>query len=94
VRWRDIGVALPMLVQIWMFVSPVIYPLSVVPASWRPLYLLNPVAGIINAFRDVLLRGHAPEAAPVLSAVAVTAVVLPFAYMVFKRTEATMADIV
>ena len=94
VRWRDIGVALPMLVQIWMFVSPVIYPLSVVPASWRPLYLLNPVAGLINAFRDVLLRGQPPDVTPLVYASAVTAVVLPVAYLVFKRTEATMADIV
>lgn len=94
VRWRDVGVALPMLVQIWMFVSPVIYPLSVVPAAWRPLYLLNPVAGIINAFRDVLLRGQRPDVEPLVYAIGVTALVLPVAYLVFKRTEATMADIV
>jgi lipopolysaccharide transport system permease protein len=94
VRWRDVGVALPMLVQIWMFVSPVIYPLSVVPAAWRPLYLLNPVAGIINAFRDVLLRGKRPDVEPLVYAIGVTALVLPVAYLVFKRTEATMADIV
>jgi lipopolysaccharide transport system permease protein len=94
VRWRDIGVALPMLVQIWMFISPVIYPLDVVPANWRPLYLLNPVAGIINAFRDVLLRGQSPQMVPLIYAVAVTAIALPVAYVVFKQTEATMADIV
>ena len=94
VRWRDVGVAMPVFMQLWMFVSPVIYPLSVVPEGWRPLYLLNPVAGIINAFRDVLLRAQAPALEPLAYAVAVTAVVLPFAYVVFKRTEATMADIV
>jgi lipopolysaccharide transport system permease protein len=94
VRWRDVGVAMPVLIQVWMFVSPVIYPLSVVPASWRPLYLLNPVAGIVNAFRDVLLRGRPPDAEPLVYAVLVTAIALPLAYLVFKRTEATMADIV
>lgn len=94
VRWRDIGVAMPVLVQVWMFVSPVIYPLSVVPDGWRALYLLNPVAGIINGFRDVLLRGQRPDAGPLAFAVAVTAVSLPAAYLVFKRTEATMADVV
>jgi lipopolysaccharide transport system permease protein len=94
VRWRDIGVALPMLVQIWMFVSPVIYSLTAVPAPWRPLYLLNPVAGIIHAFRDVLLRGETPDLVPLIYAFAVTAIVLPAAYLIFKRTEATMADIV
>lgn len=94
VRWRDIGFAMPVLVQVWMFVSPVIYPLSVVPERWRPLYLLNPVAGIINAFRDVLLRGQRPETEPIVYAFVVTAIALPTAYLVFKRTEATMADVV
>lgn len=94
VRWRDVGVAMPVLVQVAMFVSPVVYPLGVVPETWRPLYLLNPMAGIINAFRDVLLRGDAPEAAPLLVAVLVTACALPAAYLLFKRSEATMADVV
>jgi lipopolysaccharide transport system permease protein len=94
VRWRDIGVALPVLVQVWMFVSPVIYPLGVVPDGWRPLYLLNPVAGIINGFRDVLLRGQPPNVEPLLYAVVVTALALPACYLMFKRTEATMADVV
>lgn len=94
VRRRDIGVALPLLVQVWMFASPVIYPLSVVPDAWRSIYLLNPLAGIIDAFRDVLLRGQPPDAAPLIIAFAVTAIALPVAYLVFKRTEATMADVV
>ena len=94
VRWRDVGVAMPVLVQVWMFVSPVIYPLGVVPDAWRPLYLLNPLAGIINAFRDVLLRGQAPQAEPLAYAVIVTGCALPIAYLVFKRAEATMADVV
>jgi len=94
VRWRDVGVAMPVLVQVWMFASPVIYPLGVVPDAWRPLYLLNPIAGIVNSFRDVLLRGHAPDLVPLAFAFAVTALALPLAYMIFKRAEATMADIV
>ena len=94
VRWRDVGVALPVMVQVLMFVSPVIYPLSVVPEAWRPLYLLNPMAGIINAFRDVLLRGQHPYAEPLGYAAVITVCALPIAYLAFKRTEATMADIV
>lgn len=94
VRWRDIGVALPVAIQLGMFVSPVVYPLNLVPESWRLLYLLNPMAGIIQGFRDILLRGQAPDALPVAMAAAVTCVALPAAYLVFKRTEATMADVV
>jgi lipopolysaccharide transport system permease protein len=94
VRWRDIGVAMPLIVQVWMFASPVIYPLSVVPPAWRPWYLLNPMAGIISSFRDVLLQGTAPDPVPLRFAVVVTACALPLAYVIFKRAEATMADIV
>ena len=94
VRWRDVGVAIPVVIQLSMFVAPVIYPSSVVPPAWRPVYLLNPVAGIIDGFRDVLLRGQRPEATPVAFAAAVTVCALPLAYLVFKRAEATMADIV
>lgn len=94
VRWRDIGVALPVLMQLGIFVSPVIYPLGMVPAGWRTVYLLNPMAGIIQSFRDILLRGQMPDAAPIAIALAVTAVALPAAYLAFKKTEATMADVV
>ena len=94
VRWRDIGVAMPLMVQIVMFASPVIYPLGLVPAALRPWYLLNPIAGIVNSFRDVLLRGVAPEPVPLLYATIVTTCMLPLAYAIFKRAEATMADVV
>jgi len=94
VRWRDIGVAMPLIVQVVMFASPVIYPLGLVPAAWRPFYLLNPIAGIVNSFRDVLLRGVQPEPVPLIYAAIVTACTLPLAYAIFKRAEATMADVV
>ena len=56
VRYRDIGVGLPLVLQVWMFATPVIYPLSVVPMKWRSVYLLNPMVGIIESFRRVVLR--------------------------------------
>ena len=94
VRFRDVGVALPVLVQLWMFASPVIYPLSVVPESWRSWYLLNPMAGIVSACRDILARGGTLDGAPLRAAVIVTAMALPAAYLFFKRAEATMADVI
>jgi len=93
VRFRDIGVALPVLVQILMFVSPVIYPLSLVPDAWRDWYLLNPMAGIVSSFRDILLHQSAPDPYPLRIAFFVTALALPAAYLFFKRAEATMADL-
>ena len=94
VRVRDIGVALPVIVQVLMFASPIIYPLSVVPAAWRSWYLLNPMAGIVSSFRDVLLRQAAPSPEPLRMALIVTAICLPLAYLFFKRAEATMADLI
>ena len=94
VRFRDIGVALPVLLQVLMFASPIIYPLSVVPAAWRDWYLLNPMAGIVTSFRDILLRQSAPDSHPLAIASLVTAIVLPIAYLFFKRAEATMADVI
>lgn len=94
VRFRDIGVALPVLLQVLMFASPIIYPLSMVPAGWRAWYLLNPMAGIVSSFRDVLLQQTKPDAQPLLFAVAVTVAALPLAYLFFKRAEATMADLI
>ena len=94
VRWRDVGMAVPLLVQLWMFASPVIYPLSAVPEEWRRWYLLNPMAGIITSFREILLLGGLTDLAPLRYSVAVTAILVPSAYLVFKRMEATMADVV
>lgn len=94
VEFRDVGVALPILLQLWMFASPVIYPLSLVPPAWRSWYLLNPMAGIVASARDVLIHGNAPEAGPLRAAAIVTALSLPLAYLYFKRAEATMADVV
>jgi lipopolysaccharide transport system permease protein len=94
VRFRDIGVALPVLLQLWMFGSPVIYPLSALPGSWRSWYLLNPMAGIVSSCRDILLKGIAPDPEPLRIALIVTAIALPLAYLFFKRAEATMADLI
>jgi lipopolysaccharide transport system permease protein len=94
VRFRDVGIALPVLLQLWMFASPVIYPLSLVPGEWRAWYLLNPMAGIVSSMRDILVHGTAPEAEPLRVACIVIGVTLLPAYLLFKRTEATMADVI
>ena len=54
VKYRDIRYALPFLIQLWMFASPIIYPASMVPARWRWVLLLNPMAGVIEGYRAAL----------------------------------------
>ncbi|MDT5059760.1 MAG: lipopolysaccharide transport system permease protein [Acidobacteriota bacterium] len=94
VRFRDIGVAVPLLLQIWMFVSPVVYPLSAVPAQWRNLYLLNPMAGLIENFRRTILLGTAPDFYSLGISTLIAIILLPAAYIYFKHFEATVADII
>jgi lipopolysaccharide transport system permease protein len=92
VRVRDVGVAMPLILQVGLFASPVIYPLDAVPAAWRRLYVLNPMAGIVDGFRRAVLDGAAPDPSALASTLVVVAVLLPAAYVWFKQVEATMAD--
>jgi lipopolysaccharide transport system permease protein len=94
VRFRDVGVAMPLLLQLWMFASPVVYPLSAVPQRLRGLYALNPMVGVIENFRRVMLQGTAPDFYSLGISALVAAILLPAAYLYFKRVEATMADII
>jgi len=94
VRYRDVGHTVPFLIQIWMFASPVAYPVSMVPAKWRLLYSLNPLAGVIEGFRWALLgKGHPDFAVITISTIMVAALLFGgIAY--FKRMEKTFADLV
>ena len=94
VRFRDIGVAMPLLLQIWMFATPVVYPLSAVPQRLRGIYALNPTVGVIENFRRVMLQGVAPDLHSLATSAIAAAILLPLAYLYFKRVEATMADII
>ena len=93
VKYRDVRFALPFLIQIWMFLSPVIYPSSFVPASWRWLLMLNPLTGLIDNFRAVLFAQTINWTSLSLS-VGITLVLVIYAAYLFKQMERTFADIV
>jgi lipopolysaccharide transport system permease protein len=93
VKYRDIGLALPVLIQLWMFVSPVVYPVSIVPAKWRLLYSLNPLVGIIGGFRAAVF-GQAFDWPAIAIATAFTSVLLIYAAYSFRHHERTFADLV
>jgi lipopolysaccharide transport system permease protein len=94
VQYRDIRYAIPFVVQVWLFASPVAYPSSMVPEQWRALYGLNPMAGVVEGFRWALLgSGQAPG--PLLAVSAGMAVVLLVSGLFyFRRMEKTFADVV
>ena len=93
VKYRDVGLALPVFIQLWMFVSPVVYPLTLVPERWRFVYSLNPLVGIIEGFRAALFGKSFNWPALGISAI-VTLALLVYAAYVFKRREKTFADII
>jgi lipopolysaccharide transport system permease protein len=94
VKYRDIRIALPFVLQIWLFASPIIYPASMVPGRWRWLMALNPMTGVIEGFRAALF-GRKDFDWPSLAVSAVVAVVLlACAAFTFKRMEKSFADIV
>jgi lipopolysaccharide transport system permease protein len=94
VRFRDIGVAMPLLLQVWLFATPVVYPLSAVPLRFRGIYALNTTVGVIEKFRRVVLQGVAPDFNSLAISAIAAAILFPLAYLYFKRVEATMADII
>jgi lipopolysaccharide transport system permease protein len=94
VRFRDVGVAMPLLLQLWMFATPVVYPLSAVPVSLRPFYSINPMVGLIENFRQVMLRGAPPNLKLLAIAAAGSFLLLIASYVYFKHIESTVADII
>lgn len=93
VKYRDIRYALPFLIQLWMFASPIIYPPSMVPQQWRWILNLNPLTGIIDGFRSALFGKDFNWSALGISLL-VTLTVLVYAAYDFRRMEKSFADIV
>lgn len=94
VRYRDVGHAIPFLVQFWMYASPIVYPISIIPKTWRPFYNLNPIAGVAEGFRWGLLGKQAPDLQGIAIGSVVAVVLLMSGLVFFKRMERTFADIV
>src|SRR5262249_38056892 len=95
VLYRDVRFTLPLLTQLWLFVTPILYPVSVVPSAAQALYLsLNPLAALIEAFREVTLEGAAPVGLPLLSASGATLLTLGLGYTCFKKLERRFADVI
>ena len=94
VRFRDIIYIIPVLTQIWMFASPVVYPVSLVPEKWRLLYSLNPMVGVIEAFRWALLGKESPDFVLIAVSALVVTIVLAGGVVFFRNMERTFADII
>jgi lipopolysaccharide transport system permease protein len=107
VYYRDVGAAVPVVLLLLMYASPVIYPLTLVQdklltkqgaGGWSNtlyiLYTLNPLAGIVDAFQRVLLKGLPPDLGAMWPGMALTVLAFPACYAIFKRAEDYFADVI
>lgn len=93
-RYRDVGQMAPFLIQLWLFATPVVYPSSLISDTWRIVYGLNPMAGVIEGFRWALLGvDTAPGPMILVSAAFALVLVVTGAYY-FRRTERVLADLI
>ena len=93
VFYRDIRHLIALILQLWLYATPIIYPVSVVPERFLPIYFLNPMAGAIVAYRAVLVYGTTPTDYLYLSGAAAL-VTLVLGFWIFKRLEYKFADVV
>jgi lipopolysaccharide transport system permease protein len=94
VRYRDVKYALPFIIQIWLFVTPIIYPVTFLPARYQRVLAFNPMAGIVEGLRACLFSTHPMPWKLVGISWSVTVVVLILGAVYFRKTEKTFADIV
>lgn len=93
VKYRDIRYALPFFINLWMYATPVIYPITFIPARWRWILTLNPLAGIIQGFRSAIFSEGFHWSGLAISAVIVLTA-LTYSLYSFRRVEAEFADII
>ena len=94
VRFRDVGVAIPIVLQLLLFASPIAYALGSVPERGATLYTLNPLAGLIENFRRAVLGNEPLHVESLLVSIAWATLVLPLGYVWFKHVDATAADVI
>ena len=92
-QFRDVRFVVPFLIQAWLFLTPIVYPSSLLPEPWRTLYGINPMAGVVEGFRWALLgTDTAPGSMMILSVLAAILILIGGAYY-FRRMETKMADV-
>jgi lipopolysaccharide transport system permease protein len=97
VFYRDVRFVVPLGLQLWLYATPIIYPLEMVERAMpqiRPYYMLNPMAGIVESYRNVILRGQPPITSDLATAAVVSITLFFIAYYVFKKLEVLFNDLI
>jgi len=90
---HDVLFAVPLLMQLWLLISPIMYPLEQVPANWRSLYVLNPMVGLVESVRAILVRGVAPDPSLLGIAAVGIGILLLVAWPLFRALSQNIADV-
>ncbi len=93
-KYRDVGMTIPFLVQLWLFASPVVYPVSMIPSKYQLIYAINPMVGIIEGFRSALLGTVAFPIQMLIISILVSIIVFVIGALYFRRTERYFADVI
>jgi lipopolysaccharide transport system permease protein len=94
VRFRDIKHTVPFMLQVWMYASPIVYPLSQVPDEYKLLYSLNPMVGVIEGFRWAVFDRGSPDFVALGMSLVIIAVLLVGGLVYFKKQERQFADVI
>lgn len=94
VFYRDLRFVVPLGVQLWMYATPIIYPISIVPERYQPFLVLNPMVGIIEGYRSAILQATAPDWSLIWPGIIVSLVLFVGGYVFFKQVEWSFADVI
>jgi lipopolysaccharide transport system permease protein len=94
VKYRDVGQVVPFLLQAWMYLCPIVYPISLIPPRWRLVYALNPMVGVVEGFRWSILGKAAPDWTMMFVSLAIVTGLLVSGLYYFRKTEIAFADVI
>jgi len=94
VFYRDVRFVIPLVLQIWMYISPIIYPVELVPEKIRPFYFINPMAVLIDTYRRIILFDQMPDWPYLGLATLLSVTIMIVAYRYFKHAEQQFADVI
>ena len=94
VFYRDVNPVVQIGLQLWLYVTPIAYPFSKVPAPWRPLIAINPLSGVIEGLRASIVYGREPDVALLALSTTLTLALLVFSIVLFKRLDRYFADVI
>ena len=90
---RDVGQVIGVVIQLWFWLTPIVYPANIIPEQFRKIVEFNPMTHVVGGYQDVLLRNHAPDLSGLLMPLTVGLVLMAISFVLFRRASAEMVDV-